>query len=193
MMKKLILLAMAAVMTLPLFAGSNQKNWNFSVNDEGDCTVLRTFETDKDAQEAIKAVKLALNKQSFEFKEIISTEDGGLIYRLKKNTQNRYNPFAGNFRESLSFRFSAKWVNEKVEVLISEMTLESNYVGYGQRNVMENLSVKIAQYEEALDNAANGKGKEKKEAKELIEDLNESLNLCEEELGKVLNAIQQAL
>ena len=73
------------------------------------------------------------------------------------------------------------------------MTLESNYVGYGQRNVMENLSVKIAQYEEALDKAANGKGKEKKEAKELIVDLNESLNLCEEELGKVLNAIQQAL
>lgn len=184
---------MAAVMTLPLFAGSNQKNWNFSVNDEGDCTILRAFETDKDAQEAIKAVKLALNKQSFESKEIISAEDGELICRLKKNTQTRYNPFAGNFRESLSFRFSAKWVNDKVEVLISDMTLESNYMGYGQRNVMENLSVKVAQYEEAVDKATNGKGKEKKEAKDLIEDLNESLNLCEEELGKVFDSIQNAL
>ena len=192
-MKKLILFVLAAVMALPMFAGSNPKNWNFTVNDEGDCAVIRTYATNKDAQEAIKAIKMALNKQSFESKDIISNENGELVYRLKKNTQNRYNPFAGNFRESLSFRFTAKWVNGTVEVIASDMMLESNYLGYGQHQEMENLSVKIAQYEEAVDKAANGKGKEKKEAKDIIEDINESLNLCQEELDKVLDAIQKAL
>lgn len=192
-MKKILLFALAAVLALPMFAGSNPKNWNFSVNDEGDCAVLRTYTTNKDAQEAIKAIKMALNKQSFESKDIISNENDELVYRLKKNTQNRYNPFAGNFRESLTFRFTAKWVNGTVEVIASDMMLESNYLGYGQHQEMENLSVKIAQYEEAVDKAANGKGKEKKEAKETIEDINESLNLCQEELDKVLDAIKKAL
>ena len=192
-MKKIILFALVAVIALPMLAGSNPKNWNFSVNEEGDCNVLRTYATNKDAQEAIKAVKMAINKQSFESKDVISAENDELIYRLKRNTQNRYNPFAGNFRESLSFRLTAKWVNGNVEVLISDMMLESNYLGYGQRNEMENLSVKVTQYEEAVDKATNGKGKEKKEAKDLIEDINDSLNLCEEELEKVLDAIQKAL
>ena len=192
-MKKLILFALAAVMALPMFAGSNSKNWNFTVNDEGDCAVIRTYATNKDAQEAIKAVKLALNKQPFESKDVISTENDELVYRLKRNTQNRYNPFAGNFRESLSFRFSAKWVNGNILVTVSDMMLESNYLGFGQRQEIENLSIKIAQYEEAAYKVANGKGKEKKDAKDVVEDLNESLNLCQEELDKVLDAIQRAL
>ena len=192
-MKNFLILTFAVLLAAPVFAGSTPKNWNFEVNEEGDCSVMKTVKTDKDAAAAIKAIKVAVNKQSFEKKEIVSSTDDGIVYKFKRNTQNRYNPFAGNFRESLVFNLEAKIVGDAVQIKAYEMMIESVYSGYGQREETFNIANKIEEYEAAMDKVNNGKGKEKKDAKDTIDDINESLNMCQEELDKVLNAIYSAL
>ena len=192
-MKNLFIFALAVLLAAPVFAGSTPKNWNFEANEEGDCVVLKSIKTAKEAAEAFKAVRSAINKQTFEKKDVISNNEEGMLYSLKRNTQNRYNPFAGNFRESLVFKLEVKMVDGAVQIKAYDMMIESAYLGYGQREETFNIANKIEEYNEAMDKVNNGKGKEKKDAKDVIEDINESLNMCQEELDKVLNAIEKAL
>ena len=84
-------------------------------------------------------------------------------------------------------------MNGVVELKMTEMMLENSYLGFGQHQEMANLSTKIAEYEEAANIVATGKGKEKREAKDVVEDINDSLNMCQEELNNILNEIQKNL
>lgn len=56
-----------------------------------------------------------------------------------------------------------------------------------------NFSGKIAEYEEAAETAATANGKAKKEAEEVMENISDSLNMCEEEMNKIFNAFAKAL
>ena len=91
-MKKFILFVLATIFVAPMFA-DEPKKWNFTTNDEGDCVEIRSYPTNKDAQESIKAIKVALNKQVFETKELISENENELVYKLKKNTKKPLQSF----------------------------------------------------------------------------------------------------
>ena len=59
---------------------------------------------------------------------------------------------------------------------------------------MTALAGKIAEYEEAEDALkAGAKGKEKKDAQDLIENTNDSFNECQLELDKLFAALQKSL
>ena len=89
-------------MVLPVFAGKTQKAWTFTLNDDGECVVECSFDTDKDAHAALKEFKLALNKVTLESRSTINEVPcESILYELKKNTKTRCNPFAGNFNESM--------------------------------------------------------------------------------------------
>lgn len=192
-MKKILTMALLALMVLPAWAGKTPKAWNFQLNDEGECVVERTFETSKDAAAALKAVKTAVNKQTFEERKIVNQAEDHILYALKKNTKSRYNPFAGNFNEAMEFKMNVVYAAGKVVVTINEMALENRYEGYGKNTTNDSFAGKLSEYEEAVEKAAASKGKEKKQAEEVIENVNESFNMCEEELGKIFAAIQKAL
>lgn len=193
-MKKILTFALMAMFMLPAMAGKTPKAWSFTVNDEGECIVERTFDTDKDGVAAMKAFKTAINKQKFENRSTISETPGeSIVYELKKNTKTRYNPFAGNFNEAMQFKMNARYENGAVKVVLYDITLENKYEGYGKNTTNETFSGKIAEYEEATETAAKAKGKDKKEAEEVIENVNDSLNTCEEEMNKMFDMIRKAL
>lgn len=193
-MKRFVTLVLSALMILPVFAGKTQKAWTFALNDDGECVVERSFDTDKDAQAALKAFKVALNKVTLESRSTINEVPGeSILYELKKNTKTRYNPFAGNFNESMQFKMAVTYADGKVLVRLYDINLENKYEGYGKNVRNDTFSGKIAEYEEAAEKAATAKGKEKKEAEEVMENINDSLNMCEEEMNKIFNAFAKAL
>ena len=193
-MKKIFSVVLMTLMMLPLMAGKTPKMWNFTLNDEGDCIVTRTFNTQKSGVDALKAVKMAINKQTFE-KRATSSEVAGesIVYELMKNTKSRMNPFAGNFRESMQFKMAVSYADGKVWVRLYDINLENKYEGYGKNVKNETFAGKIAEYEEAAETAATAKGKAKKEAEDVMENINDSLNMCEEEMNKIFNTIAKAL
>ena len=182
-----------ALMVLPVMAGKTPKQWNFQLNDEGECIVEKTFNTSKDATTALKAVKAAINKQTFEDRNTISQTAESITYSIKKNTKTRYNPFAGSFNEAMAFQMEVAYVDGKIVLTLSDFTLENKYVGYGRMVESDTFSGKISEYEVAADRAANNKGKAKKDAEDVMEGINDSLNMCQEELNKIFVAIQKAL
>jgi hypothetical protein len=193
-MKKILTIALMALMVLPTWAGkATPKNWNFQLNDEGECVVENVYETSKDAAAALKAVKAAVNKQTFEERRIINQTNESLTYEIKKNTKSRYNPFAGNFNEAMIFHMFVVYADGKVTVKCDEFQLENRYEGYGRNVTNDTFSGKINEFEEAQEKAATSKGKVKKEAEEAIENINESLNMCQEELNNLFNAIRKGL
>lgn len=193
-MKRFVTLVLSALMILPVLAGKTQKAWTFALNDDGECVVERSFDTDKDAQAALKAFKVALNKVTLESRSTINEVPGeSILYELKKNTKTRYNPFAGNFNESMQFKMAVTYADGKVLVRLYDINLENKYEGYGKNVRNDTFSGKIAEYEEAAEKAATAKGKEKKEAEEVMENINDSLNMCEEEMNKIFNAFAKAL
>jgi hypothetical protein len=193
-MKRFVTLVLSALMILPVFAGKTQKAWTFALYDDGECVVERSFDTDNDAQAALKAFKVVLNKVTLESRSTINEVPGeSILYELKKNTKTRYNPFAGNFNESMQFKMAVTYADGKVLVRLYDINLENKYEGYGKNVRNDTFSGKIAEYEEAAETAATAKGKEKKEAEEVMENINDSLNMCEEEMNKIFNAFAKAL
>lgn len=194
-MKKLFMLALGALLALPVLAGKPAKEWSFSLNDEGECVVEKTFSTSKDATAALKAAKQIVNRETFENRSVLSEEAGVYVeYDLQKNTKSNYNPFAGSFQESMRFKLVISYKDGEVKVICSEFNLINKYQGYGSNTRTESFNAKVADYEEMKDAVANGslKGKEKKDALDKIEDTDESFNVCQKELDAFLNNIKRA-
>ena len=199
-MKKVIMLVITAVMMpfmlMSLMAGKTVKQWDFQLNDEGECVVEHTFTTGQsDAVAALKAFKKVINKQTFESRSVLKEEPGSLIvYDFKKNTKSRYNPFAGNFREAMAFKMEVRYADGKVYVKLYDLMLENEYQGYGKNIKSEPFSGKIAEYEEAeAELKAGVKGAAKKEASDKMENVSDSFNECQLELNKLFDAIQKGL
>lgn len=194
-MKKLFILAFSILLALPISAGKPTKAWSFSLNDEGECVVEKTFSTSKDAISALKSAKQTINRETFENRSILSEEAGVYIeYDLQKNTKSNYNPFAGSFQESMRFKLIVTYKDGEVKVICTEFNLINKYQGYGSNTRTESFNAKVANYEELKDAIANGslKGKEKKDALNEIEDTDESFNVCQKELDAILQTIKRA-
>ena len=187
---------LAPALTMNVMAGKTEKQWNFELNDEGECIILHTFTTSQtDGEAAMKAFKKAMNKQTFENRSVVSEEPGQSIqYALSKNTKSRYNPFAGNFREAMKFKMDVTYRDGKIFVKLYDLTLENEYEGYGKNIRSDTFSGKIAEYEEAEETIkAGAKGKEKKDAQDTMDNISDSFNECQLELNKLFDAIQKSL
>lgn len=199
-MKRFFSIVLAAMivpaLTMNLMAAKTQKNWDFQLNDEGECVIEHTFTTSMaDGEAAMKAFKKAMNKQTFENRSVVDEQPGKSIqYALTKNTKSRYNPFAGNFREAMRFKMEATYRDGKIYVKLYDLTLENEYEGYGKNIRSDSFSGKMAEYEEAeADLKAGAKGKAKKDAQDAMDSINESFNECQLELNKLFDAIQKSL
>lgn len=189
-------MALCALMALPMMAGKESKAWNFTINDEGEVVVEQTFTTEKDGETAIKAIKSGINRQSFEDRSVLAEETGKSVeYDLQKNTKSSYNPFAGNFQESMRFKLIVRYENGKVFVRAESFNLISRYQGYGSRTNSDSFAGKIEVYENNKAGVENGtiKGKAKKEALDTNEDIDDSFNVCQKELDAIFTSIKRAL
>ena len=193
-MKKLISFALLAMLAIPVMAGKPSKEWTFTLNDDGECIVEYSLPTSKEATDALKATKAVINRQPFEARTTTDEVPGqSITYAIKKNTKTRYNPFAGAFNEAMMFTLKVQYIDGQILLRFSDLMLENRYEGYGKNIVNESFAGKIAAFEEALEEVKTAKGKAKKEAQDTIDDTNDSLNMCEEEMGKLIKAIQKTL
>lgn len=190
------MMALCALISLPMLAGKAQKEWKFEINDDGDVVVEQTFNTSKSGEEAIKAIKAGINRQSFEDRSVLAEENGVRVeYDLQKNTKSAWNPFAGNFQESMRFKLIIRYEDGKIIVHAESFNLINRYQGYGASTNSDSFVGKIAIYEENKAGVENGslKGKAKKDAMSTNEDIDDSLNMCQKELDALFMSIKRAL
>ena len=194
-MKKLLFLALSMLIALPTMADDEVKSWNFTNNEDGECVIDVVIPTEKDQASAIKAVKVAINKITLSARTLLSSTDSTLVYNLTKNTKIRYNPFAGNFTEDMAFNLLVTYSENSIKLHITEPTIICGYSGYGSNVTSKSFAARIDEYNSYQEKLNGGsiKSKEKKEIKNEIKNINGELNMCQEELNKMLDTIKKGL
>lgn len=194
-MKKLLFLALSMLIALPTMADDEVKSWNFTNNEDGECVIDVVIPTEKDQAAAIKAVKVAINKITLSARTLLSSTDSTLVYNLTKNTKIRYNPFAGNFTEDMAFNLLVTYSENSIKLHITEPTIICGYSGYGSNVTSKSFAARIDEYNSYQEKLNSGsiKSKEKKEIKNEIKNINGELNMCQEELNKMLDTIKKGL
>lgn len=194
-MKKLLFLALSMLIALPTMADDEVKSWNFTNNEDGECVIDVVIPTEKDQAAAIKAVKVAINKITLSARTLLSSTDSTLVYNLTKNTKIRYNPFAGNFTEDMAFNLLVTYSENNIKLHITEPTIICGYSGYGSNVTSKSFAARIDEYNSYQEKLNSGsiKSKEKKEIKNEIKNINGELNMCQEELNKMLDTIKKGL
>jgi hypothetical protein len=193
-MKKIALLILSTALCLSALA-SEKKSWNFTNNDEGECVINYTIPTSKDQVAAIKATKVAINKLTLNTRQLTASTDSTLTYHLVKNTKVRYNPFAGNFTEDMSINLFVSYSNGNINLYITEPTVICSYSGYGSNTTSKSFATRIDEYY-SNEEKINNKETKKKERKALLdeqENINSELNMCQEELNKIIESIKSSI
>ena len=86
-MKRLLLFTISILLVLPMMA-KTEKKWNFTVNDKLQVVVEQVFPTSKDVSTAMKDVRIAFKKQTFESLVQLETDDRNVIeFEILKNTK----------------------------------------------------------------------------------------------------------
>lgn len=193
-MKKLLFLALSMLIALPTMA-EDVKSWNFTNNEDGECVIDIVIPTEKDQASALKAIKVAINKITLTARNLISSTDSTLTYQLSKNTKMRYNPFAGNFTEDMAFNLLVTYSENSIKLHVTEPTIICSYSGYGSNVTSKAFAARIDDYNIYQEKLSNGsaKGKEKKECKEEIKNINSELNMCQKEFDQMIETIKRGL
>ncbi len=193
-MKKLLFLALSMLIALPTMA-EDVKSWNFTNNEDGECVIDIVIPTEKDQASALKAIKVAINKITLTARNLVSSTDSTLSYQLSKNTKMRYNPFAGNFTEDMAFNLLVTYSENSIKLHVTEPTIICSYSGYGSNVTSKSFAARIDDYNIYQEKLSNGsaKGKEKKECKEEIKNINSELNMCQKEFDQMIEIIKRGL
>ena len=87
-----------------------------------------------------------------------------------------YNPFAGSFVENFQFDAIFKISGDQVTVVAENFYTVNVYRGYGVSKEVKAYDERVEEYETALQklNAGTLKGKDKKDAKEIVSDWQET-------------------
>lgn len=194
-MKKLLFIALSMLIALPTMANDGVKSWNFTNNEDGECVIDIVIPTEKDQASALKAIKVAINKITLTARNLVSSTDSTLSYQLSKNTKMRYNPFAGNFTEDMAFNLLVTYSENSIKLHVTEPTIICSYSGYGSNVTSKSFAARIDDYNIYQEKLSNGsaKGKEKKECKEEIKNINSELNMCQKEFDEMIEIIKRAL
>lgn len=193
-MRKLLFLALSMLIALPTMA-EDVKSWNFTNNEDGECVIDIVIPTEKDQASALKAIKVAINKITLTARNLVSSTDSTLSYQLSKNTKMRYNPFAGNFTEDMAFNLLVTYSENSIKLHVTEPTIICSYSGYGSNVTSKSFAARIDDYNIYQEKLSNGsaKGKEKKECKEEIKNINSELNMCQKEFDQMIEIIKRGL
>lgn len=107
----------------------------------------------------------------------IKTDNDSLVKaEIVMNVKASYNPFAGGFAENFQFNATFKIDGDQVTVLCDNFYTINIYSGFGTNKEVKAYDERVDEYETASRKLNNGslKGKEKKEAKDVVEDWEET-------------------
>lgn len=192
-MKKLVLCLMLIVFNVTLFA---QKEV-FTINEYGTCEVVRELKG-TDAQDCYKKLKAWLGQCNMTWISTSDVVNEKLDFNANFNATRSYNPFAGWFQTDLIFDGHIVIDGATAVLTLTNFRVREIYAGFGAKNEETAIEEKIKALDAANNIIQNGpdpslskkeQKKVKKEAKDNIEDLENTLNKSGEELSQRLEKL----
>ena len=185
-MKKLFLTLTLGLFVATGFAQFTQEDGTYIYTDEYTCenahrkvvNLLNTFNTTTQGAE-------------------IKTDNDTLVKaEVVMNVKASYNPFAGGFAENFQLDVTFKIDGDHVTVLGDNFYTINVYSGYGTHKEVKAYDERVEEYETASRKLNSGtlKGKEKKEAKDIVDDWNETSAAINKEFNeRFVNTLKKKL
>lgn len=189
-MKRLFFASLAMVMSVAVYAKSDVEGFiNFVLNDNNKVEIVRDYATTQSLEQIVDNIN-----------RFICADDGSLEpisegkYNCKFQSQSYYNPFAGATNRHLSFVLEVSTDGNMAHIVLSNLIVDDNYVGYGVNSKKINVTYQIQDYNDILNkyNQSTNK-KEKKEFASKLEEIEDVLRPSDEELNNRLNKLVQVL
>ena len=199
-MKKTVSTLLVVVFSISLVFGRTSRQWEFQLNKNGKCVVERVYPTHKGAYDAFCSIKKTLNRHSLDGCKIINENPNKcLVYAIKKNTTRQYTPqrkmfmAANGYIEEMQFKMSLSYNRNAIVVKMYDFVFASIDLGYAYDMQISTFEQVISEYSSAQKVIATGTRKERKEAKDIVEAIDDSFNECQEELDDILHDISKHL
>lgn len=197
-MRKFLFLLVVMASSIIVNAKPDIHNFkNFVVGDNGTVTVVRTYKTTLDEASINKAIAKVLAKNDG-ILTLLSSENGLTKYQGQFQSQIYYNPMAGTTKRTLKFHLEVTVANNAVVLIMSDLVVQEDYIGYGAHTTMIDVTDKMVKFNKqlAIYNSPDYKKQAKsvrKEVEEVLDDTSDILSASDEELGNRLNLIGQNL
>ncbi|MBO4503655.1 MAG: hypothetical protein J5730_02440 [Bacteroidales bacterium] len=185
-MKKLLLTLALGLLCFTGFSQFTEEDGNY------------TYHNEYTTENAHRKVVNFLNtfNSSTQSAEIKSDEETLVKAQIVMNVKVAYNPFAGGFVENFQMDVTFKIEGDHVTVLGDNFYTINVYSGYGTNKKVQTYSERVEEYEKASRGLNSGtlKGKEKKEAKEVVEDWEETSAAINKEFNeRFVNGLKNKL
>lgn len=194
-MKKLFLVALVAMFSLSLMAKDVvvPKFKCFVPNNQQKCEQTFTFPTGKTAQQAFEAVKSIVNANDF-ISTIDNVTETGFTFAGVLQTESSYNPMVNiSFRSTLSMKGVVTYADGQVTIKLTDFFVDEQRSGWGIDQKRFDVNTLISDIERLQNTIPTASGKEKKQAKEDLEDKVDVLADSDEELYKRMMLVKDKL
>lgn len=174
-----------------VLASAKSAQFNLFVpNASDEIVIVKTFSTSLSEADAVKKVLQMLNGDDGNIEKVSDN-----LYSGAFQTQNYINPFSGNTRRKLKMDLTITVKDGFVTLTMTNLILQEFYVGYGIHEKNYNLNIKMKEYYAAKKMVIekSGSKKEIKDAKDIIENVEDDIYPSEEELASRLSSLEITL
>ena len=174
-----------------VLASAKSAQFNLFVpNASDEIVIVKTFSTSLSEADAVKKVLQMLNGDDGNIEKVSDN-----LYSGAFQTQNYINPFSGNTRRKLNMDLTITVKDGFVTLTMTNLILQEFYVGYGIHEKNYNLNIKMKEYYAAKKMVIekSGSKKEIKDAKDIIENVEDDIYPSEEELASRLSSLEITL
>lgn len=187
-MKKLLLVLTTLCLSSVLFAGGYYQFANFVLNQDEEVVVVREMPTSMDLDAIVKNFERKFCGDDGSI-EVLSSNETEAVISGQFQSDGYYNPFSGVTQRILYFTLNLSVENGMATLTFSKMKVVENYVGFGSKQLNFNITNKIIDYRDNLAIATDKTQpkKARKDAEDILDDIESVLSGSDEEIGKRLD------
>lgn len=187
-MKKLLLVLTTLCLSSVLFAGGYYQFANFVLNQDEEVVIVREMPTSKALDAIVKDFERKFCGDDGSI-EVLSSDENEAVISGQFQSDGYYNPFAGVTQRILHFTLNLSVENGLATLTFSKMKVVENYVGFGAKQQNFNITNKIVDYRDNLAIATDKTQpkKARKDAEDILDDIESVLSGSDEEIGKRLD------
>ena len=192
-MKKFLFSMLMLALVAPVCA----QNYNFPINEAGECVFSGTVSNSNSKSDNYNKAKAWCNNQGFTAMNIISdTPSEAYTMNIGYIITQKYNPFAGAFVENLIFDMHVEVADNQVTYSFRNMQIQEVYGGWGTSNKINTIKAKmdlIVDAKKKIEEANNNESLSKKERKKIVGDAEGDIKNAEETLEKAYKEFNEKL
>lgn len=192
-MKKIILVALLALGGVCAAIGGNRYEFkNFVLNENEQVVVVRKAKTSLSLDQVVKRVEQYLISDDGKMILIDSlSTDTQRVYDACFQTALYYNPFSGATQRLLGFYMKISVENGEATIMLYSLLVHESYVGWTKKSNRTYIADRLLVYRDNLPiekDKAFSKA-QRKEAEDLLDDIEHDLKGSDEELTKRLDRL----